>query len=118
MTCRIRSRARSCTQNLPQQARLSPRASTSRHWGCARRSSTASATTICERWDGIRPDGTFQNVGMNSFSPYAYGAIGDWMYQVVVGSELEPGDDFGTPDYRPIRLQPPPGCGLTHASAS
>nr|MCU0355889.1 family 78 glycoside hydrolase catalytic domain [Cytophagales bacterium] len=46
------------------------------------------ATTIWERWDGIRPDSTFQDVGMNSFNHYAYGAIGDWMYRVVAGIEL------------------------------
>jgi alpha-L-rhamnosidase len=37
------------------------------------------ATTIWERWDGIKTDSTFQNKGMNSFNHYAYGAIGDWM---------------------------------------
>ena len=43
------------------------------------------ATTIWERWDGIKPDSTFQTPGMNSFNHYAYGAIGDWMYRVVAG---------------------------------
>jgi alpha-L-rhamnosidase len=43
------------------------------------------ATTIWERWDGIRPDSSFQTPGMNSFNHYAYGAIGDWMYRVVAG---------------------------------
>ena len=32
------------------------------------------ATTIWERWDGQKPDGTFQDVSMNSFNHYAYGA--------------------------------------------
>ncbi|MCB0228618.1 MAG: alpha-L-rhamnosidase, partial [Anaerolineae bacterium] len=35
------------------------------------------ATTIWERWDGIKPDGSFRNASMNSFNHYAYGAIGD-----------------------------------------
>ena len=35
---------------------------------------TQGATTIWERWDGQKPDGTFQDVGMNSFNHYAYGA--------------------------------------------
>ena len=43
------------------------------------------ATTIWERWDGIKPDSTFQTPGMNSFNHYAYGAIGDWMYRVITG---------------------------------
>ena len=42
---------------------------------------TMGATTIWERWDGIRPDSTFQTPSMNSFNHYAYGAIGDWMYR-------------------------------------
>ena len=40
-----------------------------------------------ERWDVIKPDGTFQSASMNSFNHYAYGAIGDWMYRVVCGIE-------------------------------
>jgi alpha-L-rhamnosidase len=43
------------------------------------------ATTIWERWDGQKPDGTFQDRGMNSFNHYAYGAVGDWMYRVAAG---------------------------------
>ncbi len=35
---------------------------------------TRGATTIWERWDGIRPDGSFQDADMNSFNHYAYGA--------------------------------------------
>jgi len=47
------------------------------------------ATTIWERWDGIKPDGDFQTATMNSFNHYAYGAIGDWMYRSVAGIEIE-----------------------------
>src|SRR5205814_1769616 len=47
------------------------------------------ATTIWERWDGQKPDGTFQDVGMNSFNHYAYGAVGDWMYRVMAGIEID-----------------------------
>jgi alpha-L-rhamnosidase len=43
------------------------------------------ATTIWERWDGIKPDGSFQVPSMNSYNHYSYGAIGDWMYRVMVG---------------------------------
>jgi alpha-L-rhamnosidase len=73
---------------------------------------TMGATTIWERWDGQRPDSTFQDTGMNSFNHYAYGAIGDWMYRVVAGIELlEPG-------YRKIRIQPQPDARLGYAKAS
>jgi alpha-L-rhamnosidase len=72
------------------------------------------ATTIWERWDGIKPDGSFQDPGMNSFNHYAYGAIGEWMYRVVAGIEL----DEGHPGYKHILIQPQPGGGLTFANAS
>ena len=72
------------------------------------------ATTIWERWDGIKPDGSFQDPGMNSFNHYAYGAIGDWMYSVVAGIEI----DEAQPGYKHIVIAPRPGGGLTYAKAS
>ncbi|HEV8369436.1 MAG TPA: glycoside hydrolase family 78 protein [Pyrinomonadaceae bacterium] len=72
------------------------------------------ATTIWERWDGQKPDGSFQDRGMNSFNHYAYGAVGDWMYQVVAGIEIDP----AAPGYKHILIQPQPGGGLTHVRAS
>ncbi len=73
---------------------------------------TMGATTIWERWDGIKPDGSFQVPSMNSYNHYAYGAIGDWMYQHIAGIQaLEDG-----PGYRHFRIAPTPGAGLTHAS--
>jgi len=72
------------------------------------------ATTIWERWNGIRPDSTFEPASMNSFNHYAYGAIGDWMYRVVAG--LDTYDD--APGYKHIKIQPHIGGGLTNVSAS
>jgi alpha-L-rhamnosidase len=74
---------------------------------------TKDATTIWERWDGIKPDGSFQDKGMNSFNHYAYGAIGQWLYSVVAGLDLNPMN----PGYKHILIQPRPGGGLTHARA-
>jgi alpha-L-rhamnosidase len=74
---------------------------------------TKGATTIWERWDGIKPDGSFQDKGMNSFNHYAYGAIGEWLYRVVAGIEI----DEQNPGYKHIIIQPHPGGGLTHAKA-
>lgn len=69
------------------------------------------ATTIWERWDGIKPDGSFQAISMNSFNHYAYGAIGDWMYRTITGiSEVSPG-------YKEILIAPKPGGNLKDASA-
>ena len=72
------------------------------------------ATTIWERWDGLKPDGTFQDKGMNSFNHYAYGAIGEWMYRVMAGIELDP----AAPGYKRTFIQPRPGGGFTGVSAS
>ena len=74
---------------------------------------TNGATTIWERWDGIKPDGSFQDIGMNSFNHYAYGAIGDWLYRTVAGIQL----DEQSPGYKHIIIQPHPGGSLTHAKA-
>jgi alpha-L-rhamnosidase len=71
------------------------------------------ATTIWERWDGQKPDGTFQDVGMNSFNHYAYGAIGEWLYRHVAGIDI----DTNHPGYKHILLAPHPGGGLKNASA-
>jgi alpha-L-rhamnosidase len=50
---------------------------------------------------------------MNSFNHYAYGAIGDWLYRVVAGLDI----DEQNPGYKHIIIQPHPGGGLTHAKA-
>src|SRR5256885_3612158 len=44
---------------------------------------TMGATTMWERWDGIRPDSSFEDPGMNSFNHYAFGAVGDWIYRTL-----------------------------------
>ena len=72
------------------------------------------ATTIWERWDGIRPDKSFETPTMNSFNHYSYGAIGDWMYRVMVG--IDTYNDG--PGYKHIKIMPHPGGGFTNASAS
>jgi alpha-L-rhamnosidase len=72
------------------------------------------ATTIWERWDGLKPDGSFQDKGMNSFNHYAYGAIGEWMYRVMAGIEIDP----ASPGYKHTFIQPRPGGGFTNVSAS
>ena len=74
---------------------------------------TAGATTIWERWDGIKPDGSFQDPGMNSLNHYAYGAIGEWLYRFAAGIEI----DEENPGYRHILIQPHPGGLWTRAGA-
>jgi len=60
------------------------------------------ATTVWERWDGIKPDGTFETPTMNSYNHYAYGAIGDWMYRVIAGIDTK--ED--APGYKQIVIKP------------
>ena len=66
------------------------------------------ATTIWESWNGIDAEGNPHN----SLNHYSYGAIGNWLYGVVVGLEA------AAPGYKHIKFQPQPGGGLTHASAT
>jgi alpha-L-rhamnosidase len=72
------------------------------------------ATTIWERWDGIKPDGTFQVPSMNSFNHYAYGAIGDWMYRVAAGLDTKE----EAPGYQQLRIEPHTGGTFTSMEAS
>lgn len=74
---------------------------------------TQGATTIWERWDGWTHDRGFQDVGMNSFNHYAYGAIAHWLYRCVAGIDLDP----HVAAYERFHLRPILGGGLTEASA-
>ncbi len=71
------------------------------------------ATTIWERWDGIKPDGSFQAISMNSFNHYAYGAVGDWMYKTVAGINY----DAEKPGYKNITIAPQIGGDFTNVTA-
>jgi alpha-L-rhamnosidase len=70
------------------------------------------ATTMWERWDGIRPDGSFQDKAMNSFNHYAYGSIGEWMYQNIAGIRTV------APGFRRFVVKPVPGSEVHSANAS
>lgn len=71
------------------------------------------ATTMWERWNSYSHADGFGNAGMNSFNHYAYGAIGQWMYERIAG--LAPDPDY--PGYRHFYIQPHPGGPLTQAAA-
>ncbi len=66
------------------------------------------ATTMWERWNGYtRKNGVVKRQG--SLNHYAYGAIGEWMYERIAGIyPLEPG-------YKKIRIAPIVGGPLTSA---
>ena len=69
------------------------------------------ATTIWERWNGIKPDGSFETADMNSFNHYAYGSVGDWLYRCVAGLAPE------KPGYKRISMKPTPTDGMDYARA-
>jgi len=72
------------------------------------------ATSIWERWDGYVKGRGFQGAGMNSFNHYAFGSIGEWMYENIIG--IQP--DSAAPGFRHFILKPLPGGTLTWAKGS
>ncbi len=72
---------------------------------------TMGATTIWERWDSMRPDGSINPGEMTSFNHYALGAVADWLHRVVAG--LAP----AAPGYKSFEIRPVPGGGLNSAGA-
>ncbi|MDB5110262.1 MAG: Alpha-L-rhamnosidase, partial [Mucilaginibacter sp.] len=75
---------------------------------------TRGATTIWERWDGIKSNGDMQDPSMNSFNHYSYGAIGDWMYRVMAGLNTDETTNTG---YKHIIIAPHIGGKLTMVNA-
>ncbi|MBW7904176.1 MAG: glycoside hydrolase family 78 protein [Phycisphaerae bacterium] len=72
------------------------------------------ATTIWERWDGYVEGRGFQDPGMNSFSHYAIGAVGEWFYKVILGINPDPAG----PGFERVIIRPRPGPGLSWARGS
>ncbi len=65
------------------------------------------ATTMWERWDAVKPDGTINeeqvgNAGENmvSFNHYAFGSVGEFYYQYILG--IRP----AAPGFQKVRIQP------------
>lgn len=71
------------------------------------------ATTIWERWDGIKADGSINTPSMNSFNHYAFGAVVDWLYGKAAG--IEPIEE--APGYAQVRIAPVPDKRLGFARA-
>lgn len=62
------------------------------------------ATTIWERWNSMNPDGSVSSTGMNSFNHYAYGSVGEWMWQNIAG--IRPVEE--APGFKRILIRPVP----------
>lgn len=75
---------------------------------------TQDATTMWERWNGYKPDGSFATPDMNSFNHYAYGAVGDWMYEKMCGIRQKE----GTAGFTDIVFAPLTSNRFTFAEAS
>lgn len=78
-------------------------------------------TTMWERWDGLRPDGSLADVELGgsgdtmiSFNHYAYGAVAAWIFRNVAG--ISP--DINEPGYRKINFAPRPHSAFDWAGAS
>ena len=83
------------------------------------------ATTIWERWDAIKEDGSIhagemdtanehqEDESMISFNHYAYGAVVDWVYRNVAGLAPTATD----PGYRTTIVAPRPASGFSSAEA-
>lgn len=80
------------------------------------------ATTIWERWNSWTPETGFgEKIGdtgvgdikMNSFNHTVWGAVGEWLYAVTGGIDLDPRG----PGFRRIVIRPRPGGTLTFAKA-
>jgi alpha-L-rhamnosidase len=78
----------------------------------------AGGTTIWERWDALREDGTSNTGaddgtnGMVSFNHYASGAVGDFLYRRIAGIEALEGG------YKTFKIEPKVGGNLTWAKGS
>ncbi len=86
-------------------------------------------TTVWERWDAIRPDGSIHPGDMQSpadppgaglrghmlsFNHYAYGAVIDWVYRNLAGLAPDPAE----PGYRHVLFAPKPPIAIPWARAS
>jgi len=72
------------------------------------------ATTIWERWDGYVKGRGFQDAGMNSFNHWAFGSVGEWMMNTIVGIRQAPDSEA----WSKIVIKPVVGGGLDSAEGS
>lgn len=60
------------------------------------------ATTIWERWNGKKPDGSFMDPEMNSFNHPAFGSFGEWIFRVCAGIEADKSES----GFKKVLIQP------------
>ncbi|MFS4417408.1 family 78 glycoside hydrolase catalytic domain [Maribacter sp. 2307ULW6-5] len=70
------------------------------------------ATTIWERWNSYSKEAGFNPKSMNSLNHYAYGAIGEWLYERIAGiAPLEAG-------YKRIKIAPLPNASYLNSASA
>ncbi|MBQ5542729.1 MAG: hypothetical protein IIU06_06645, partial [Erysipelotrichales bacterium] len=72
------------------------------------------ATTVWERWDALKPDGTVNEEksggdNMVSFNHYAFGSVGEFYYRYILGIREE------TPGFEKMLWKPVPDKRLKEA---
>jgi len=72
------------------------------------------ATTIWERWNSYMVDKGMGPQGMNSFNHYAYGCVGQWLWETAAGIAADPAQ----PGFKHIIMRPVPDKRLGHLKAS
>lgn len=72
------------------------------------------ATSMWERWDSYVKGRGLQGSSMNSFNHYAFGAIGEWMYENILGIQA----DYNSPCFKHFTLQPLLGGTLKWAEGN
>jgi alpha-L-rhamnosidase len=60
------------------------------------------ATTVWERWNSYSKEDGFHGANMNSLNHYAYGAVGQWMYERIAGLSPDP----KKPGYKHFYVRP------------
>ena len=71
------------------------------------------ATTIWERWNSYMIKKGMGPRGMNSFNHYAYGVVGEWIWESVAGIASDPAN----PGFRHIIMKPVPDKKLGSVNA-
>ena len=71
------------------------------------------ATTIWERWNSYMLDKGMGPKGMNSFNHYAYGCVGEWLWETAAGIAADPAQ----PGFKHIIMSPVPDKRLGSMTA-
>lgn len=70
------------------------------------------ATTVWERWDSMKEDGSINPGEMTSFNHYALGAVATTMHEVLGGVQI------ALPGYKKFIVRPEPGGDITQCTVS